>query len=106
MMVGTSISNEVDGIRAPTMWPTHLIHHRMAANWSFFDRITLRATVRCKLIACDADPRHTFLGWEDLIWRISVKIEMLPRLFDRAPRGGTISPKVETLLSFFDRHWL
>jgi len=24
MMVGTSISNEVDGIRAPTMWPTHL----------------------------------------------------------------------------------
>jgi hypothetical protein len=32
MMVGTSISNEVDGIRAPTMWPTHLIHHRMAAN--------------------------------------------------------------------------
>jgi hypothetical protein len=32
MMVGTSISNEVDGIRAPTMWPTHLIQHRMAAN--------------------------------------------------------------------------
>jgi len=59
-MVGTSISNEVDGIRAPTMWPTHLIHHRMAANWSFFDRITLRPTVRCKLIACDTDPRHTF----------------------------------------------
>jgi hypothetical protein len=60
MMVGTSISNEVDGIRAPTMWLTHLIHHRMAANWSFFDRITLRATVRSKLIAYDADPRHTF----------------------------------------------
>ena len=60
MMVGTSISNEVDGIRAPTMWPTHLIQHRMAANWSFFERITLRATVRCKLIAYDADPRHTF----------------------------------------------
>ena len=60
MMVGTSISNEVDGIRAPTMWPTPLIHHRMAANWSFFERITLRAAVRCKLIACDIDPRHTF----------------------------------------------
>ena len=60
MMVGTSISNEVDGIRAPTMWPTHLIHHRMAANWSVCDRITLRAAVRCKLIACDTDPRHTF----------------------------------------------
>jgi hypothetical protein len=60
MMVGTSISNEVDGIRAPTMWPTHLIHHRMVANWSFFERITLRAAVRCKLIAYDADPRHTF----------------------------------------------
>jgi hypothetical protein len=59
-MVGTSISNEVDGIRAPTMWPTHLIQHRMAANWSFFERITLRATVRCKLIAYDAEPRHTF----------------------------------------------
>jgi hypothetical protein len=60
MMVGTSISNEVDGIRAPTMWLTHLIHHRMAAHWSFFERITLRAAVRCKLIACDTDPRHTF----------------------------------------------
>ena len=60
MMAGTSISDEVDGIRAPTTWPTHLIQHRMAANWSFFERITLRATVRCKLIAYDADPRHTF----------------------------------------------
>jgi len=60
MMVGTSISNEVDGIRAPTMWPTHLIHDRIATNSSFFDRITLRATVRCKLIACETDPRHTF----------------------------------------------
>jgi hypothetical protein len=60
MMVGTSISNEVDGIRAPPMWPTHPIHHRMAANLSFFDRITLRATVRCKLIACYTDPRHIF----------------------------------------------
>jgi len=59
-MVGTSISDEVDGIRAPAMWLTHLIHHRLAANWTFFDRITLRATVRCKLIACDTDPRHTF----------------------------------------------
>ena len=70
MMVGTSISNEVDGIRAPTMWLTHQIHDRMAANWSFFDRITLPATVTCKLIACDADPNHTFWGWEDLIWGI------------------------------------
>jgi len=60
MMVGTSISDEVDGIRAPTMWLTHQFHDRMAANWSFFDRITLRATVRCKLIACDTDPNHTF----------------------------------------------
>jgi hypothetical protein len=60
MMVGTSISNEADGIRAPTMWMTRMIHHRMAANWSFFERITLRATVRCKWIACDIDPRHTF----------------------------------------------
>jgi hypothetical protein len=59
-MVGTSISNEVDGIRAPTMWLTHLTQHRMAANSSFLDRITLRTTVRCKLIACDTDPRHTF----------------------------------------------
>jgi hypothetical protein len=45
-MVGTSISKEVDGIRAPTKWPTHLFQHRMATNWSFFERITLRATVR------------------------------------------------------------
>jgi hypothetical protein len=60
MMVGTSISNEVDGIRASTMWPTHLIHHRKTANWSFVDRIALRATVRCKLIACDTNTRHTF----------------------------------------------
>jgi hypothetical protein len=68
MMVGTSISNEVDGIRAPTMWPSHLIQHRKTANRSFLDRITLRATVRSKLIACDTDPRHTFFsGWEDLI---------------------------------------
>jgi hypothetical protein len=59
-MVGTSISDEVDGIRAPTMWMTRMIHHRMAANLSFFERITLRAAVRCKLIACDTDPRHTF----------------------------------------------
>ena len=52
-MVGTSISDEVDGIRAPTMWLTHQFNGRMAANWSFFERVTLRATVRCKLIACD-----------------------------------------------------
>jgi hypothetical protein len=31
-MVGTPISNEVEGIRAPTMWLTNLIHHKMAAN--------------------------------------------------------------------------
>jgi hypothetical protein len=72
MMVGTSISNEVDGIRAPTTWSMHLVHHRVAANWSFVDRIALRVTVKCKLIACDADPRHTFLGWEDLIRGIPV----------------------------------
>ena len=60
MMVGTSISNEVDGISAPGMWLTHQFNDRMAANWSFFDRITLRATVRPKLIAFDIDPKHTF----------------------------------------------
>ena len=59
-MVGTSISDEVDGIRAPTMWLTHQFNDRMAANWSFFDQITIQATVRCKLIACDTDPNHTF----------------------------------------------
>jgi hypothetical protein len=63
-MVGTSISNEADGIRVPTMWMTHMIHHRMATNWSFFERITLRAAVRCKLIACDTDPGHPYwVGW-------------------------------------------
>jgi hypothetical protein len=36
MMVGTSFNNEVDGIRAPTLWLTHLLHHRKTANWSFF----------------------------------------------------------------------
>ena len=61
-MVGTSISNEVDGIRAPTMWLTCLVHYRMATNWSFFERVTLRATFRCKLIACYTDPNHTFGG--------------------------------------------
>jgi hypothetical protein len=60
MMVTTSTSDEVDGIRAPTIWLTHQIHDRIAANWSFFDRITLQATVRSKLIACDTDPNHTF----------------------------------------------
>jgi hypothetical protein len=59
-MVGTSNSDEVDGIRAPTMWLTHQFNGRMAANWSFLERITLRAADRCKLIACDTDPRHTF----------------------------------------------
>ena len=49
MTVGTSINDEVDGIRAPTMWLTHQFNGRMAANWSFFERVTLRATVRCKL---------------------------------------------------------
>jgi hypothetical protein len=58
--VRKSINDEVDGIRAPTMFLTHLIHHRMAAYWSFFERITLWAAVRCKLIACDTDPRPFF----------------------------------------------
>jgi hypothetical protein len=60
MTVRASINDEVDSIRAPTMWMTRMIHHRMDANWSFFERITLRAAVRCKLIACDIHPRHTF----------------------------------------------
>jgi hypothetical protein len=84
MMVGTSISNEVDGISTLTMWLTHLIHHRMAANWSVCDPITLRATIGCKLIACDTDTRHTFLGWKVLIWRITVKWLSSYRSKDRA----------------------
>ena len=76
MMVGTSISNKVDGIRAPTMWMTRMIHHRMAANRSFFERITLRAAVRCKLIACDIDPRHTFWVGRNSYGESRVKIRV------------------------------
>ena len=60
MMVGASISDEVDGIRAPTMWLTHQIHHKMAAKRPTMDRINIRAAVRCKRIAYETDPRHTF----------------------------------------------
>ena len=67
MTIGTLNNDQADGIRAPTMWMTRMIQHRMATNGPFFERITLRATVRCKLIAFDADPRHFILGWEDLI---------------------------------------
>jgi hypothetical protein len=60
MTVGTSINDEVDGISAPGMGQIRLFGHGMAARRSFIDRINLPATVRCKLIACDTDPNHTF----------------------------------------------
>jgi hypothetical protein len=60
MMVGTSISDEVDGIRAPGMGQIRLFAHGMAARRSFIDRITLQATVRPKRIACGTSLRHDF----------------------------------------------
>jgi len=60
MTAGTSINDKADGIRAPTMWMTRMIHHRMAANRSSIDRINLPATVNCKRVACEAHLRHVF----------------------------------------------
>jgi hypothetical protein len=76
MTVKTPNNDEANTTSASAMWFTRPFHHRMAANGSFFERITLRAAVRCKLFACDTDPRHTFLGWEDLIWRIPDEMQI------------------------------
>ena len=75
MMVGTSISDEVDGISATGIWLTCLFHYRMVANWSFFERIALRAAVRCKLIAWDTDPKHS----------------RLTKILDAAPKVATVA---------------
>jgi hypothetical protein len=86
MMVGTSISDEVDGISAPIMWLTHQFHDRMADNWSFFERVALRATVRCKLIACYTDPNNTFrvgrtsCGQSRLTWIRDPQLMIEPRV--------------------------
>jgi hypothetical protein len=60
MTARTSINDKADGIRAPTMWLTYLFHRGMAANRSSIDRIGLRATIRCKQVANETEPRHDF----------------------------------------------
>jgi 3-oxoacyl-[acyl-carrier protein] reductase len=52
----------------------------MAANWSFFERITLRAAVRCKLIACYTDPRHIFWVGRTSYGESQIKEDELGRL--------------------------
>jgi hypothetical protein len=73
MMVGTSISNEVDGIRAPTMWLTHLIHHRMAANRPSINRIGLPGAERSKLVAGQANLNHTMRAARFLLGKSQVR---------------------------------
>jgi hypothetical protein len=60
MTVRASINDEAGGISAPGKRLTRLFGHGMAANRPAIDRISLPATVSCKQVADDTDPRHNF----------------------------------------------